>query len=325
MSRPIVAVLDVLPQRSRDQIQEIFATQFDLLFADGSQEQRVEIARHATALLAGWDAVDSAVVRAAVSCRLIQKLGVGTDRIDVAAAQDCGIPVLRAAGVNAHAVAEMTVLLTLAVLRRLVWAAASVREGRFAKEELRLTTYQLAGKTVGLVGAGYAGRAAAKRFASFDADLTYYDVRRLSINLERKLKLKYQTLAEVVATADVLSLHLPLTTETRGLFNSTVFASMKPSAILINTARGGLIDEEALIHALQAGHLSGAGLDVTIEEPLPTTSPLLRMENVLVTPHYGGSVADNLPRVVAHAFSNVTSVLAGRPVPPEDVVFWPIQ
>lgn len=321
-SRPIVAVLDVLPEGSRDQIRAHFSEDFEVVFAKGSYEQRIAIARRATVLLAGWESVSKDVIEAATRCRLIQKLGVGTDKIDVDAARLHGIPVLRAAGVNANAVAEMAVLLTLAVLRRLVWAAHSVKEGRFAKEELRTTTQQLAGKTIGLIGAGYAGRAAAKRFSSFDTVLLYYDIERLPAGVEDELRLSYQSLESLVSTADVVSLHVPLTPETQGFFNANLLQKMKPTAILINTARGGLVDETALIQVLRAGRLRGAGLDVTAEEPLPTSSPLLSLENALVTPHYGGSVGDNFPRVVEHAYANVVNVLAGRPVPPADVVSW---
>jgi len=315
-------VLDVLPPGSRALIQERFAPDFDLGFAE-DPEQRLRLVADAAVLLAGWDAVDARLVDAAAACRLIQKLGVGTDRIDLVATRRRGIKVLRAAGINATAVAEMTVLLTLAVLRRLVWAADSVRRGELAKEQLRTMTYQLAGKTVGLLGAGYVGRAAAKRFASFDVTLAYYDVRRLPEELERELHLSFRSIDELVPDADVLSLHLPLTPETQGLIDGRLLSKMKPSAILINTARGGLIDESALIRALAAGSLAGAALDVTVQEPLPPTSPLLAMDNVLITPHYGGSVADNFPRVVSHAYGNVMNVLAGLPVPPEDVVSWP--
>jgi phosphoglycerate dehydrogenase-like enzyme len=323
MSKPRVAVLDVLPPGSRQLIQQQFAPDFDVRFAEGDPEQRLGLVADATVLLAGWDAVDARLVDAAASCRLIQKLGVGTDKIDLLATRRRGIAVLRAAGINATAVAEMTVLLTLAVLRRLVWAAESVRRGELAKEQLRTMTYQLAGKTVGLLGAGYVGRAAAKRFASFDVTLAYYDVRRLPEELERELHLSFRSIDELVPDADVLSLHLPLTPETQGLIDGPLLSKMKPNAILINTARGGLIDEPALIKALEAGSLAGAGLDVTVQEPLPPSSPLLAMDNVLVTPHYGGSVADNFPRVVEHAYRNVVNVLAGLPVPPEDVVSWP--
>jgi phosphoglycerate dehydrogenase-like enzyme len=320
--KPLVAVLDVLPPGSRRLIEERFATDFDVRFAE-DPVQRLELVRAATVLLAGWDAVDSGIIEATSSCRVIQKLGVGTDRIDVRAAELRRIPVLRAAGVNAIPVAEMTVLLALAVLRRLPWAVESVRTGRLAKEQLRTVTSQLAGKTVGLVGAGYVGRAAAKRFASFEVKLSYFDSRRLTVDLERELRLSYLPLDELVSFADVLSLHLPLNAETDRIVDARLLARMKPGAILVNTARGGLVDELALISALENGSLAGAGLDVTAQEPLPLSSPLLTMENVVVTPHYAGSVADNFPRVVAHAYRNVTNVLAGLPVPPEDVVSWP--
>jgi phosphoglycerate dehydrogenase-like enzyme len=317
-----VAVLDVLPATSRRLIEERFASDFELGFTDDPQ-QRPGLVRDATVLLAGWDAVDSTIIDAALSCRVIQKLGVGTDRIDVLAAQHRRIPVLRAAGINAIPVAEMTVLLTLAVLRRLVWAVESVRSGRLAKEQLRTMTYQLAGKTVGLVGAGYVGRATAKRFGGFDVRLSYYDSRRLADNTERELGLSYLPLDELASVADVLSLHLPLTAETERIVDAQMLARMKPESILINTARGGLVDEIALISALANGSLAGAGLDVTNQEPIPLSSPLLAMDNVVITPHYAGSVADNFPRVVAHAYRNVVNVLAGLAVPPEDVVWWP--
>jgi phosphoglycerate dehydrogenase-like enzyme len=323
MDKPRVAVLDFLPPGSRETIRERFGPDFDVRFAEGDAEQRLGLVADAAVLLAGWDAVDARLLDAAASCRLIQKLGVGTDKIDLIAAKRRGITVLRAAGINATAVAEMTVLLTLAVLRRLVWAAESVRRGELAKEQLRTMTYQLAGKTVGLVGAGYVGRAAAKRFASFEVTLAYYDLRRLPEEIERELHLSFRSIDELVSTSDVLSLHLPLTPDTHGLVNSDLLSRMKPGAILINTARGGLVDESALLKALKDGTLAGAGLDVTIQEPLLPTSPLLALENVLVTPHYGGSVADNFPRVVAHAYRNVTNALAGLPVPAEDVVWRP--
>ena len=126
----------------------------------------------------------------------------------------------------------------------------------------------------------------------------------------------YLELDELVATSDIVTLHLPLTDETRHVVNRRLLARMKPSAVLINTARGGLVDEAALVEALASGALLGAGLDVTEDEPVSPESPLLAMENVIVTPHYAAAVADNFPRVVRHAYRNVTSVLDGTPVSP---------
>lgn len=321
--RPSVAVLDVLPSATRQQVVEAFGDAFDVVFNDGSDGMKQRIAEDATAILAGWDAVDAGLIESARACRVIQKLGVGTDKIDVDAARRCGVPVLRAAGVNAEAVAEMAVLLTLAVLRRLVTAVTSVRTGLMAKEELRATALQLAGKTVGIVGAGHVGRAAAKRFAAFETEIVYFDVARLSQDAERELGATYLELNELFARADVVSLHLPLSEGTRHLVDGARLARMKPSAVLVNTARGGLVDEPALVEALRGGKLLGVGLDVTEVEPLPPDSPLLELENVVVTPHYAAAVSDNFPRVVGHAHANVTSVLEGTPVPPADVVWWP--
>lgn len=322
-ARASVAVLDVLSPQSREQLLETFGSRFDVVFNDGSDGAKKRIAEGATALLAGWDHVDADVIGSARACRVIQKLGIGTDKIDVEAARRGRVAVLRAAGVNSEAVAEMAVLLTLAVLRRLVPAVEAVRVGRMAKEELRATAYQLMGKTVGVVGAGHIGRAAARRFAAFDTTIIYFDVARLTNEVERQLGMTYLELDELVATSDIVTLHLPLTDETRHVVNRRLLARMKPSAVLINTARGGLVDEAALVEALASGALLGAGLDVTEDEPVSPESLLLAMENVIVTPHYAAAVADNFPRVVRHAYRNVTSVLDGTPVSPEDVVWWP--
>ncbi len=301
-----------------------FADGFEVVHADhGDVGCRVEIARNATVILAGWTSVEAAVIEATTHCRVIQKLGVGVDKIDVAAAQRRGIPVLCAAGINADAVAEMTILLILAVVRRLRWASEELRAGRFQKEALRVSTFQLTGRTVGLVGAGHIGRAVARRLAPFDVRLVYFDIRRLPAEMERVLGVSYVPLDELVATSDIVSLHLPSTPETRGMFNADLFAKMKHETIFINTARGALVDENALIDAIRRGTVLGAGLDVTAEEPLPPTSPLLRLENVLVTPHMAGVVADNFPRVIDHAYKNVMSVLSGAAVPADDIVFWP--
>lgn len=323
-ARPVVAAVDVLPAHSRDVVNERFGDGFEVVHADrGDVGCRVEIARHATVILAGWTAVEAAVIEAATHCRVIQKLGVGVDKIDVAAARRRGIPVLCAAGINADAVAEMTVLLMLAVVRRLRWASEELRAGRFQKEALRVSTFQLTGRTAGLVGAGHIGRAVARRLAPFDVRVVYFDVRRLPAEMERALGVSYRPLDELVATSDIVSLHLPSTPETRGMFNADLFAKMKHGTVFINTARGALVDESALIDAVRRGTVLGAGLDVTAEEPLPPTSPLLRLENVLVTPHMAGVVADNFPRVIDHAYRNVMAVLGGAAVPADDIVFWP--
>jgi phosphoglycerate dehydrogenase-like enzyme len=321
---PQVAVIDVLPPASRRIIDARFGQRFAVVYAETPTiAHRADIVREATALLVGWSALPAQVIEAARHCKVIQKLGVGVDKIDLEAARRRGITVLRAAGINATAVAEMTLLLMLAVLRRLHWAVGEYQAGRFQKEYLRTSTFQLAGKTVGLVGMGHIGRAVARRLRSFEAKAIYYDIRRLGREEEERLGVTYSPLDDLVSESDIISLHVPSTPETRAMVNARLFARMKRGVILINTARGAIIDEAALVDALRQGIVGGAGLDVTAEEPLPPGSPLRAFGNVLITPHMAGAVADNFPRVVDHAYANVCRVLAGEPVSAEDVVVSP--
>jgi phosphoglycerate dehydrogenase-like enzyme len=324
MRRPVVAVLDAMPEASRSVIADIFGTDFDVVFAadDGAEAKRTAAAG-ATVLLTMWGSVDAGTIAAARGARLIQKLGVGTDKIDVPAATANGIAVLKAAGINADAVAELTVLLTLAVGRNLPRASAAARAGTLAKETLRAESYQLLGKKVGLLGLGHIGQAVARRFAGFGVELAYHDVRRAPAEVERDCRIRYVERDELLAVSDVISLHLPATPATHHIVDAGFLAKTRPGLILVNTARGGLVDEGALVAAIEDGRVLGAGLDVTEQEPLPADSPLLRLDRVVLTPHVGGAVANNFPRVIARAHLNARAVLDGTEVAPADVVAWP--
>jgi phosphoglycerate dehydrogenase-like enzyme len=324
LPKPIVAVLDVMPDSSREVISSAFGAKFDIVFvAEDSEAAKAMAAEKAAVLLTMWGAVTGRTIAAARYCKVIQKLGVGVDKIDVQAAERRGIVVLKEAGINADAVAELAVLLILAVARHLNATLASARAGLLAKEELRAQSVQLTGKTVGLLGLGNIGLAVARRLRPFGVSLRYHDVRRLEPHSEREHGVEYVGFHELIGTVDVLSLHLPKTPETDLIIDKDVLATVKPGLILINTARGSLIDEEALAAAVQRRQVLGAGLDVTAQEPLPADSPLRRLDRVIITPHVGGAVADNLPRVIARAYSNVTAVLGGRPVPANDIVIDP--
>jgi phosphoglycerate dehydrogenase-like enzyme len=319
--RPIVAVLDAMPETSRAVISEIFGVDFDVAFvADNSAEAKRTTAVGATVLLTMWGAVDAATIEAARGARLIQKLGVGTDKIDVKAAAAAGITVLKAAGINADAVAELTLLLTLAVGRSLPKATAAARAGVLAKEDLRAESFQLLGKTVGLLGLGHIGQAVARRFAGFGVELVYHDVRRASEDVERECAIRYVDKDELIAVSDVISLHLPSLPSTDRIVDDAFLKAARPGLILINTARGSLVDEQALADAISEGRVLGAGLDVTADEPISPESPLLGLERVVLTPHVGGAVANNFPRVIARAHDNARAVLDGGDIAPGDVV-----
>jgi D-3-phosphoglycerate dehydrogenase / 2-oxoglutarate reductase len=326
MPAPVVAVLDPLPESSRAIVTRVFGSDYELRFAapgaseSGTDPDRRALVRDARALLVLGGSVDAATIEAAPGCRVLQKLGVGTDKIAVEAASWRGVTVLKAAGINKEAVAELAILLMLAVTRQLLPAVAAGRTGQVEKERLRQRAMQLFGREVGLLGMGNIGRAVARRLVPFEVSLAYFDVRRLDPDTERAWGLRFCPLDELVASVDVFSLHVPRTPETEHVVDDALLAKARPGLTLINTGRGALVDEAALLRALASGQVAAAGLDVTDQEPLPSDSPLLAHDRVVVTPHVGGAVANNFPRVIQRAFDNVGAILAGRPVAPDDVV-----
>jgi D-3-phosphoglycerate dehydrogenase len=284
------------------------------------QEQMAKL-READYMLCSWTPVSGSVIEAAPKLKLIQKYGIGVEKIDLDAAARRGVPVCIAAGVNAVAVAEIAITLMLAVYKRLCVAHNSLRDGKWLKWELRTGCYELWKKTVGLIGGGNIGRAVAKRLChGFECRVLYYDVCRLPPETETACGMTYAPMEELLRQADIVSLHVPLMPETRGLIGARELAMMKPSAILINTSRGGVVDESALIEALEKGVIANAGLDVFAKEPPDRDNPLLRMDNVVVTPHNGGGTVDTMKRIFGHAFDNVMRVERGEPLPAADRV-----
>lgn len=246
------------------------------------------------------------------------------DKIDLAAARARGIPVAITAGANAVPVAEFTLLLMLAVLRRLPRREQQLRAGEWqrARSEARAQAHQLRGKTVGLIGLGAIARGVARRLRAFDAEVRYFDVRRLAPEDEQRLGVANRDLDELIREVDILSLRVPLLDSTRRLLSRERHASLKPGAIVVNTARGELIDEQALAEALESGRLADAGIDVFGQEPPPADHPLLRVQasGLVLAPHLAGSTFDNVANVAHHVFANVGRVLAGEPLAAQDLV-----
>jgi phosphoglycerate dehydrogenase-like enzyme len=249
--------------------------------------------RDADVLLHVLERVTADVIESAPQLRLIQKLGVGVDTIDLDAAKRRGVAVCNMPGANTRAVAELTLLLMLATLRRLTELDAQTRSGRgWALDSALLDGLaELGGRTVGLVGFGSVGKCLTPMLHGIGARVIY-TTRTESSHANSTLV----PLAEVLNTADVVSLHVPLTTETAGLMNARAFAEMKPGAILVNTARGGLVDYDALHAALADGRLRGAGLDVFDVEPAGGSHQLFRLPNVVVTPHLAWFTSETLSR-----------------------------
>jgi len=320
-----LSVLDVYAPAVREVISRSAPETFALRFAESYDEHEQRgLAEEADFLLAGWAQIDAAMIAAAKRLRMVQKWGIGVDRIDVEALRRAGIPLAITAGANAGPVAEHAIMLMLSVLRRLPVVDRALREGRWLKSEMRATALQLSGKTVGLVGFGNIGRTVALKLAGFDCRILYYDPRPLDRATERAFRVRQASLDQLFAESDVVSLHLPATAETMGLVDGARLQAMKKGAVLINTARGELVDEAALHRALTEGPLSGAGLDAFAQEPPEAGNPLLSLDNVVVTPHVGGAAFDNVENTARHALGNLLAFVEGRPLSPLDIVVPPL-
>jgi phosphoglycerate dehydrogenase-like enzyme len=222
----------------------------------------------------------SEMIAAAPKLRLIQKIGVGVNTIDLQAAKARGIPVCNLPGTNSRAVAELTLALMFSVLRRVPRFDASLRAGVWTDLALQDGLGELGGRVVGLVGYGSVPRLLAPVLAALGCEVLYTARREVPDAAAR-----FTTFDSLLEQSDVVSLHLPLTADTGGLIDRAALGRMKKGSVLINTARGGLVDQPALADALRSGHLGGAGLDVFIDEPVAGGEILLRLHNIVVTPH----------------------------------------
>ena len=251
--------------------------------------------------------------RGAPRLKLIQLISAGYDRLDVEAARQARVPVANNGGANSVAVAEHTLMLILAVHKRLASHHNNVVAGKWRVGDLgEQRVYELAGKTLGIVGLGTIGKKVARRAPAFDMRVQYYDIVRLSEDQEDALGVRFALFPELLRTSDVVSLHVPLNTATRNMMGAREFALMKESAILINTCRGPVVDEAALHQALTTRQIAGAGLDVMVQEPPPADHPLLRLDNITITPHLAGPTWENWTKAFRNGFDNIQRVAAGR-------------
>jgi phosphoglycerate dehydrogenase-like enzyme len=256
--------------------------------------------------------LDAALYRMAPRLRLVQLLTAGYDDVDLAAARRVGVPVANNGGANAISVSEHALMLMLTVARRMIWQHASVSAGRWRGNGPSPRMYELFGKTLGIVGLGTIGKKVARLAQAFRMRVEYYDIARLSEDAEDALGVRFRLLNELLANADVVSLHVPLNDSTRAMIGEGELGRMKPSAILINTSRGPVIDAAALYQALSAGKLFGAGLDVFDPEPPRPDDPLLQLDNVVLTAHFAGPTWDNHVARFRNAFDNVQRVERGE-------------
>ncbi|HEU0061334.1 MAG TPA: 2-hydroxyacid dehydrogenase [Hyphomicrobiaceae bacterium] len=254
-----------------------------------------------------------AFYRAAPRLKLVQLLSAGYDNVDLEAARRAKVPVCNNGGANAISVAEHSLMLMLAVSRKVIWQHGNVAAGRWRGNGPAPRMYELYGKTLGIVGLGTIGKKTAQLARAFGMRVQYYDVRRLSEDAEDALGVRFRLLRELLKTSDIVSLHVPLNSSTRAMIGAEELALMQSRAILINTARGPVVDETALYQALSAGKLFGAGLDVFGQEPPPSNHQLLKLDNVVLTAHFAGPTWDNHVARFRNAFDNVERVERGEP------------
>jgi phosphoglycerate dehydrogenase-like enzyme len=286
---------------------------FELLIADFGTPGFYAAAGQAEYYLGLARQMGGEFFRAAPNLKLVQLLSAGYDRVDIEAARKAGVPVSNNGGANAIAVAEHTIMLILAVLKRVVKfhndvVAGKWRVGGFDDQRV----YELSRRTLGIVGLGNIGKKVARRAAAFDMKIVYYDIARLTEDAEDALGVRFMLLPELLRTADIVSLHVPLNPVTRGMFGAREMGMMRPSAVLINTCRGPVVDEQALHTALTTRVIAAAGLDVMVEEPPIANHPLFALENVTFTPHTAGPTWDNWFKAFRNAFDNVQRVDRGE-------------
>jgi len=285
-----------------------------------SDEEMIECIRDVDAIMLGDFQLSKSIIEKAERLKIISRIGVGYNNVDVTAATRRKIIVTNVPGALSDSVAEHTILLMLAVARRLVVADKSVREGRWTDYFQHAPSIELNGKTLGLIGFGAIGKAVSQRAKAFNMKVMVYDP-YVDDNKAAQLGCQRVELDRLVKESDVVSVHTPLTTETERLIGERELNLMKKSAILINTARGTVVDESSLIGALKKRTIAGAGLDVLVSEPPQLDNPLFELDNVILTPHSAGFTLEVMRRLWFACSDAVLRVLSGElPQPPANIV-----
>jgi phosphoglycerate dehydrogenase-like enzyme len=305
---PTILLTSRYQGRPLDIIQSVVPEGFSLLMVERiDSESLLKGVPEADYLLAsGRLQINEDVLAPARRLKMIQRTGVGLDSIDLDAARRYGVRVYVNRGINAESVAEHALLLMLAAMRRLPsMSGAAARGGVWKRQEWGVEGRELRGKTVGLIGLGSIGRTLAGLLCGFHVKLLYSDPIRQTEDSEHELGLTYVPLEKLLEEADIISLHVPLSPQTRHMIGQEHLSLMKKDAVLVNTARGGLIDEYALAERLRAGEIAFACLDVFEREPISKYSPLYGLENLIATPHIGGITEDSFRRMMEEAMNNI--------------------
>ena len=311
---PRILLIDPIPLPLVERMRPMFPAGTDLDLVPTLSEE--DLARHAAEteiLLVIQRKVDARLLSIVPRVRFVQRVGVGYDNLDLEALQAAGVVAAYTPGANAVAVAEHTILLMLALLKRLTAAESATRQGGWPTMELfQAGLGDLAGTTVGLVGFGNTARAVAQRLAPFGSRLQYTSHHAMDPATEQQFGVRYASLEDLLVSSTIVSLHVPLTGATRRLIGEAELAKMPAGAFLVNTSRGEVIDEAALRHAIESGKLGGAALDVLYNEGAGG-NPFADLPQVIVTPHIAGGSRAAVERALQMALANVARYLRGEP------------
>ena len=293
---------------------ELLPPGMELIVADPGKPEFYDAAADAEYYLGSpRTGIGNEFFRAAPKLKLVQLTSAGYDRVDIEAARKAGVPVSNNGGANSVAVAEHAVMLMLAVLKKLVYHHNNVVAGKWRPGDFAsIRTYEVEGKRLGIVGLGNIGKKVARRVQGFDMDVRYFDILRLTEDQEDTLGVRFTLFTELLRTSDVVTLHVPLNDVTRKMISARELAMMKKTAVLINTCRGPVVDEDAFHQALKAGTIAAAGLDVMVEEPPAQNHPLFSLPNVTLTPHSAGPTWENWTARLRNGFDNIQRVANGR-------------
>lgn len=310
-----VVFLTGLPDAIVDVVTSYSPAGFTTKVVDGRQPEaeQIEAVSDADFIMVYRAELSDNVLQAAPKARMVQLLSAGYDTMNLTLMRELEIPCANNGGANSWAVADHAVLLMLSLYKRLVQSDMATRDRRWSEPIDGTNTFEMADKLVGVLGIGNIGRRVARRVQGFDAKAQYYDKYGLSPERERELDVRGVTIEELFSTSDIVTCHTPLTPETHRIVSAEMLALMKPTAILINTSRGPVVHEAALIDALQHKKIAGAGLDVFEKEPVEPDNPLLTMDNVVVTPHSAGTTWNTWFRRAEFAYRNMKGVWEGQP------------
>lgn len=303
-------------KKINDALIDFSKVELQILSPETPEDSICIAASDSTIILAGIGrpAITRKIIKASSNLKLIQMPGAGYDEVDISAANEMGIPVATTKAANAKAVAEHAIMFMLTLLNRGIYAHKATSCGDWPQMELlvKKRTNELGGKTLGVLGLGAVGKEVAKRVRGFGTHVIYNDRNRLSFDEEKRLEVEYVEFNELLSRSDILTIHVPLTPETIGMIGRNEISLMKDNAILINTARGAVVEEQALVDALKEGKLFGAGLDVFNIEPLGPCNVFDGIDNVILSPHIAGGTVESIVRMIESAGRNMALVLDGK-------------